>query len=546
MRNLFVCLLIVFTATAYTAQSDLPDWVLPELTKYPVDTFLFGVGMEPGSGEEVFAVAVNKARREVAENILENVRFVIRSNKEALQYDIVLEHYNPVIESSDALQLKGLSVRNLTVDLARTEPNMYAFAYVKRADLKNLYVKRASELREEIRQTLDSAQVAEKAYNIKGAVKKYLSTYPLYEALKEAELIQLGTAYTLNLNDSFTELVGAAMGTTGDSLMSHRKVIHRVEKLQQEPITSLEDITRVVASQLSQQTGSLGSKVLIEPFTYEDSGMTCQSSRALLNALQQQLGWSTADRMRGFMKKNQVELLQLAGSYWENGDEITIRATLRNINTGDFLASAVVRFFQSQLRDSISFQPPNYERILPEKEAFDPRNHVPSYEDPEDSTSESAVPHKVFSSGELKVETWTNKGSGPVYYTEGETMMVFGRVNQPAYLRLLYILADGKRVLLQDNYHIDLPDVNSDVKIGEFECIPPFGTELLIVTARTEEFPPIETYQEADYHFLVDQDPGSAARKFRGMKPKTSNDDQQQPPGFQQSDAQLVLTTIEK
>ena len=53
MRNLFVCLLIVFTATAYTAQSDLPDWVLPELTKYPVDTFLFGVGMEPGSGEEV-------------------------------------------------------------------------------------------------------------------------------------------------------------------------------------------------------------------------------------------------------------------------------------------------------------------------------------------------------------------------------------------------------------------------------------------------------------------------------------------------------------
>ena len=74
---------------------------------------------------------MNKARREVAENILENVRFVIRSNKEALQYDIVLEHYNPVIESSDALQLKGLSVRNLTVDLARTEPNMYAFAYVK-------------------------------------------------------------------------------------------------------------------------------------------------------------------------------------------------------------------------------------------------------------------------------------------------------------------------------------------------------------------------------------------------------------------------------
>ena len=546
MRNLFVCFLIVFTATAYAAQSDLPGWVLPELTKYPVDTFLFGVGMEPGSSEESFAAAVNEARREIAENILENVRFAIQSNKGALQYDIVLEHYSPVIESSDALQLKGLSVRNLTVDLARSELDMYAFAYVKRADLKNLYVKRVSELREEIRQILDSAQTAEKAYNIKGAVKKYLSTYPLYEALKEAELIQLGTAYTSNLNDSFTELVGAAMGTSGDSPMSHRKIIQRVEALQQEPITSLDDITRAVASQLSEQTGSLDNKVLIEPFTYEDSGMTCESSRLLLNALQQELGWSNADQMRGFAKKNQAGPLHLSGSYWENGDEITIRATLRNINTGDFLASAVVRFFQSQLRDAISFQPPNYEQILPEKEAFEPRNHVTPYKAPEDSTSEFTTPYKVFSSGSLKVETWTNKGSGPQYYIEGETMTVFGRVNQPAYFRLLYILADGKRVLLQDNYHLDLSHVNSDVKIGEFECIPPFGTELLILTARTEEFPPIETYKEGDYIFLVDQDPGSAARKFRGMKPKVDKDNHQKSPRFQQSDAQIVLTTMEK
>ena len=537
--------LILCTANAYAAQSDLPDWVLPELNKYPIDTFLFGVGMEPGSSEESFAAAVDEAQREVAENILENVRFVMWSNKGALQYDIVLEHYSPVIESSDALQLKGLSIRNLTVDLARTEPNMYAFAYVKRADLKNLYIKRASKLRSEIQRILDSAQAAEKAYNIKGAVKKYLSAYPLYEALKEAELIQLGTEYIPNLNDSFTELVNASMGTGEDSLMSHRKVIHRVEKLQQVPITSLEDITRVVASQFSQQVGSLDSKVLIEPFTYEDSGMTCQSSRALLNALQQQLGWNTVDRMRGFTKKNQEGPLQLSGSYWENGDEITIRGTLRNVNTGDFLASTVVRFFQSQLRDSISFQPPNYEQILPEKEAFEPKNYGTLDKDPEDSTPAVITPPKIFTSGGLKVETWTNKGSGPQYYTESETMTVFGRVNQPAYLRLLYILADGRRTLLHDNYYIGPSQVNTDVEIGEFECAPPFGTELLIVTARTKEFSPIETYKEGGYNFLVDQDPGSAARKFRGMRPKVDGS-QQQPSDFQQADAQLVLTTIEK
>ena len=470
MKNLFVvCLLIVFAATTYAAQSDLPDWVLPELNKYPVDTFLFGVGMELSSSEASFAIAVDEAREEIAENILENVQFVIRGNKGTLQYDMVLEHYNPVIESSDALQLAGLSVRNLTVDLARTEPNMYAFAYVKRDELKNLYAKRASELRGKISQILDRAQTAEKAYNIKGAVREYLSTYRHYEALKEAELIQLGTEYIPNLNDTFAKLAGAATGTGGDSLMSHRKVIHRVEKLQQEPITSLEDITRVVALQLSEQTGSLDSKVLIEPFTYEDSGMTCQSSRALLNALQQQLGWNTIDRMRGFTKKNQAGPLRLSGSYWENGDEITIRATLRNVNTGDFLASAVVRFFESQLRDSTGFQPSNYEKVRVEKEVFAPQNYEILDKDPDDSGSGTVTtPHKVFTDGGLKVEAWTNKGNGPLYYTEGETMTIFGRVNQPAYLRLLYILADGKRTLLKDNYYRTY--ASAIFSIGDFSC----------------------------------------------------------------------------
>ena len=373
MRNLFVvCLLVMFTATTYAAQSDLPDWVLPELSKYPVDTFLFGVGMESASNEESFAIAVNEARKEVAENILNKVRLIIRSNNGSLQYDMVLEHYSPVIESSDAMQLAGLSVRNLTVDLARTEPNTYAFVYVKRDELKDLYAKRASELRGKISQILDRAQTAEKAYNINGAVREYLSTYRHYEALKEVELIQLGTEYIPSLNDAFAKLADAATGADGNSLMAHRKVVHRVEKLQQEPITSLEDITRVVASQLSEQTGSLDSKVSIEPFTYEDSGITGKASRELLNALQQELGWKTINRMRGFTKKDQAGQLQLSGSYWENGDEITIRATLRNMNTGEFLASAVVRFFESQLRDSIAVQPPDYERVRRESDIFTP------------------------------------------------------------------------------------------------------------------------------------------------------------------------------
>ena len=181
--------------------------------------------------------------------------------------------------------------------------------------------------------------------------------------------------------------------------------------------------------------------------------------------------------------------------------------------------------------------------------------HPPKYEalekTPEDSNSEVNTQHNFFTSGKLNVDVRTNKGGGPLYYTEGETMTVFGRVNQPSYLRLLYILADGKRTLLQDNYYIDASKVDTDVKIGEFVCAPPFGTELLIVTARAEAFPPIETYEKDGYVFLVDQDAESVARSFRGMKQKSDKQEkqqmeEQQMPNIPQSDAQLVLTTMEK
>ena len=73
---------------------------------------------------------------------------------------------------------------------------------------------------------------------------------------------------------------------------------------------------------------------------------------------------------------------------------------------------------------------------------------------------------------------------------------------------------------------------------------------MLVVAARTEEFPPVETYEENGYIYLADQDAESAARSFRGMQriPNgNENGDEDEPqPSFTQSEAQLVITTMEK
>ena len=244
--------------------------------------------------------------------------------------------------------------------------------------------------------------------------------------------------------------------------------------------------------------------------------MGSRFSRQLLAALEAQIGqivkWRTVNQtrrsqvkfrprstqhMRDFAKEAGATLF-LSGTYWENDDKITLRATLRDVETGEVKAGAVVAFDRGM--KTLNFKPQNYIQALIEQHAF---------------------AEGEFVSGGLQVEVWTNKGSDHLLYTEGETMTVSVRVNREAHLRLLYILADGRRTLLYDNYYIDQSKANRVVEIpSEFGCAPPFGAELLVVVARTEEFPSIQTYVNDGYLFLSAKDAGQAARDFRGMKQK--------------------------
>ena len=537
MRKLFLYILIFFT-TIYTGvvYGALPDWLAPELRIYPIEKYLFHVGESQGTGEQAFEAAVDVAHRRIATDILRDVERVIHYNKGELQHDMVREHYSAVLEDYcnsrqawPAMKLKGFHVRNLTVDLARPDSNTYALVYIERDTLKQHYNEHVSELSKEINRLIQSAKSAEAAYEIEFAVKKYLQTYPLYEALKEAEVVRVGADYRINSTEAFKKLAKAATDTSSVLKMSHREVIKRVTELDSPVIVSSDEIAKATETQLLQQYGNTHRECWIEPLIYEDSEMISRFEQKFSAALLKHLGWSTVDPADNF-KQTSPDLIRtnrtkapnrITASCWENGDEITIRTTVRDPNTGNFMATAVVRFLASRLREPIYLQPTNYKQMRDETKPY----NIP-----------------VVIGKELAVEVWTPEGRGPLRYVQDEKAKIFVRVNQPAYVRLLYILADRKRTLLEDNYHIDAAQVNSAVKIGEFLCAAPFGAELLVVAARTEKFPPIETHEENGYFYIIDTDPESAARRFRGLKRIPDPE----PPSFQQSEAQIVITTIEK
>ena len=558
MRKLFFVFLIVFTTIITSSASwSLPNWVVYELKKYPLDTYLFHVARSEGTGADAFGTATAAAHKKVSEKILEKVSGIIGYNQDDLEYDMVREHYSAVLEDycsqrqeNPALKLEGFKIRNLSVDMARTENETYAFVYIKRDELNAIYAKKADGLQKKIQRQLEIARAFEDDMDIEGALRNYLRTYPLYESLKEAEIIQIGTEYIPDYGDAFRRMADAATRTS-DKLWAHRQVIRHVEELTKDVIVNFDDVCRFVDSQLSQQTPLSSRSFAVYPLIYQDSEIPSPLAEMFTRYFQKETnGKNDGDLPR-----------RLSPTCWINGDEITIRAILRNMKTGEFLASAVVRYFRSQLRDTLTYKPRGYDQVQVEKQAFKPRYYTTEkvVSDLESSTSEVIVEHAVSPIGGLEVAVWTGEGRNHVIYTEGDRVKIYARVNQPAYLRLLYTLSDQRRTLLIDNFHIGASEVNTPVEIGTFRCIPPLGTEFLVVAARTEKFPAIQTRVEGEYNLLVDQDAESAAQSFRGLPrglqliPEESNEQQLiEPPKndktstFQQSEAQLMLTIMEK
>ncbi len=576
MRKLFFLLLTVFTTIFIASVSgSVPNWVLFELNRYPLDTYLFQVGMSQNVAKsEAFKEATAEAHKKVAKRVLEKVVGIIYTNRDDLAHDMVEEHYSAVLEDycsqrreNPALTLEGLSVRNLSVDMARTDTETYAFVYIERDELKAIYTRHADRLQEKIQRQLEIAKSFEERLDVQSAVRAYLRTYPLYESLKEAEIIQIGAEYSPDSRTAFRKLADAATRTS-DTLWSHRQVIRHVEGLTREVIVSFDDVCRIIDSQLSQQVVSLSGSIAVHPLIYEDSEMPSPLAVAFTSFFQKELKWTVIDWMRDF-ENTQYDLdhinrdfpWRLSPTCWENGDEVTIRAILRDVHTGEFLASAVVRYLKSQQWESRTYKPRGYEGAMVEKATFKPHYYVaePAQSPMETSTPEVLIERSFSFIGGLEVDVWTGQGHNHVYYTEGDTVKIFASVNQPAYLRMLYTLADQRRTLLIDNFYIGPSEVNSPVAIGNFRCVPPLGTEFLFVAARTEKFPEIQTRAENGYHFLVNQDAETATQSVRsfptrGLIPDEDNEqqvidpqpDDNEQPRFQQSEAQLMLTIMKE
>jgi hypothetical protein len=202
--SLVVVLFLAVCGITANAQARKPDWVesFDPYQKYPTSKYLAGFGTSAGRDSEAIRIAQDNARADVSRTIVVDIQSMLRTFKQEVDQKFS-QHLSSITQSSTAIQLMGLDTETYKDD---RPPTIYALAYVNKVDLKRIYSKRKSDLRSQISKITADAQAVEHDSKSMEAAAKYLSLYPLYEELKEAETVLLVVDPSTRIEDAFAEL----------------------------------------------------------------------------------------------------------------------------------------------------------------------------------------------------------------------------------------------------------------------------------------------------------------------------------------------------
>jgi hypothetical protein len=248
----------------------------------------------------------------------------------------------------------------------------------------------------------------------------------------------------------------------------HSELDEQSSKIRKAENLSIDEAASILTSELSRQKNLLVSPIKLSYFTFQETGMNSPFSRRMQIALEQKLIAAGVSIDKSIETGNNTVSNKgtfISGTYWEEGNSIRVICIAKSIETGKPIASTEVKLSAEKLAQAnLQTKPENFQ--------------------------EAYANMRVFSKGEieggdLKVDLWTNKGADNLIFTEGEHMKLSVRANKECYLRVIYHLADGQKVLLLDNYYISTDKVNKVYELPyEFECSEPSEWKLFSSTLR--------------------------------------------------------------
>ena len=384
----------------------------------------------------------------------------------------------------------------------------YAFAYALKADVIKNYENEIQEFLKNARTQINiSANNKSQAKN-EEALKMLYRLQTSFREVEHAQAIITTLTGNFDLQNLYRAEVTAAKEEVQQKIIS----ILNTDQF------SLEDAAYYITRAISLQTEDKSMPISVSNFTFENSPMGSPFSRRFKATIEQKL---IAEDFIVSTKVDDVNDLILYGTYWQENNRIKVITVLRSQQTSRALASSECFIPKTDLSaKNIAFMPENYKNAL---------------------IAEQQFAKKEVTGGDLNIEIWTGKGTDNLIYEEDELLKLFVRANKECYIRLIYYLADGSKVLLLDNYYIDMAKVNVVYELPyTFQCAEPFGVETLQMNAQNKTFDLLKFTSEYGYDFLTDNMETILA-KTRGFK-RVSADKEE----LIKAEKRLVFTTISK
>ena len=305
----------------------------------------------------------------------------------------------------------------------------------------------------------------------------------------------------------------AANSSVSSPALSMSEIEVKISSLISGETSSIRDAAFSLAEQFKSQVSDK-RKVLIVPLNYRDTDFGSQFANYFLPVLQGELtpefSVVTQQPKRGV--ESEIELSSprfdgyIRGSYWEEGDDLKIMATLSELRDGSIIGTASTTIPLTLLKDkNIEYKPVNMLELMEDTRLFLKKDVIP---------------------GELSLEVWTDKGNRNLIFKEGDETNVYVRVNKPCNLQVIYHMANGVRLLLYNNLYVDPSKVNRVYTLpDEFYFAPPLGVERLQIFASRKKFPDVETTSKTFdgelYEDVFAEDIKKYTAKMRGIRKKS-------------------------
>lgn len=480
-------------------KKDKPKWTdyFERTNNYPSELYVTGFTSEKGnnyeSDTEIFDRLKNHARTQLVESIQVTIKSLVTS-------DILVENTETVNKfRKTSVSLSKVDISGLTIETFYDEKDdiYYAFAYAKRNEIQTMYKNKIAQNKKKVENNIQTAKDYLTENNRQSALRTYYRCIPLFRETEEAQSIVV--ALSNNMQES-----GLYIDEMYDYNQQVTKAIHDIQKSDQ---LSLSDISYFMASGIKFQLENPDITIRLVNFTYEDSRMASSFSKRLTDMLEKELIGQKLQVIRNpisMQKSTKNATAVLSGTYWKEDKYIKTITILRDAKTLQAIASSESLLPIEWLENrNIDYKPNNYEDAVKKQQDFQKNDLV--------------------STG-LTLEVTTNHGNQNPIFVKGDTLKLYLRVNRESYIRVIYHFADGNKVLLLDNYHIDNRLANKAFEIPQyFECVEPFGIETLQVNAQTKPFSPLKTKKQYGHLFVVTE-LEDILENVRGFKPVEHDD----------------------